>query len=102
MIKLEFKNAVVNDSGYGLWVNGEILEEIISKVLGVKVGNKTSYDLCIPEFKSNCCDISITIDPKPSTTRIENDEYVWKNIEEMEEDMREQFKEKNAEKDPKE
>ena len=102
MIKLEFKNAVVEDAGYGLWVNGEILAEIISKVLGVKVGNKNSYDLCIPAFKSNCCDISITIDPKPNTTSIENDGYVWNDVEEMEEAMREQFKEKDAEKDPKE
>lgn len=102
MIKLEFKNAVVSDSGYGITVNGKPLVDIISTALGVRIGNNSSYDLGIPSFECSCCDICVAITPKPNTSYIEKDNYVWNDVEEMEEAMREQFKEKNAEKDPKE
>ena len=103
MLKIEFQNAVVRDRGYGLEVNGKSLEDIISTALGTKVGEKKAgYGSDIPEFKSTCCNITVIIDPQPITTLIENDFTIYYSVEEMEEEKREQFKEKNAEKDPEE
>lgn len=101
MLKLEFQNAVVKDSGYGLEVNGKSLEGIISTALGVKAGDKRAgYGSNIPEFSSTCCNVTVIIDPQPITTHIEDNEGSWDSVKEMEEDMCEQFKQKNAEADP--
>ena len=100
MVKLEFTNATAEDSGYGLEVNGKSLEEIISTALGTRVGNEYGRSSGLQKFKSNCCNITIIIDPQPQSELIENDKDVWHSVKELEEDMREQFKQKNAEADP--
>ena len=103
MLKLEFLNAVVSDSGYGMEVNGKSLESIISTALGVKAGEKRAgYGSNVKAFSSNCCNVTVIIDPQPVTTNIEDDHYRWRTVEELEEDMREQFEKKNAEADPEE
>ena len=102
MLKLEFQNAVVEDNGYGLKVNGNSLEEVISTALGTKIGNRSGYGSGLPNFKSNCCNVTVIIDPKPVTTNIETNEEVWSSVEEMEEDKREQFEEKTEKTDPEE
>lgn len=100
MLKLEFVNAVAKDSGYGLEVNGKSLEEIISTALGTRVGNNYGRSDGLKPFTSNCCNITIIIDPQPQLELIENNEDVWRSVKELEEDMREQFEQKNAEEDP--
>ena len=101
MLKLEFLNAVVSDSGYGMEVNGKSLESIISTALGVKAGEKRAgYGSNVKAFSSNCCNVTVIIDPQPVTTHIEDEDYEWDTVEDMEEDMREQFEKKNAKEDP--
>lgn len=105
MLKLEFQNAVVEDGGYGLEVNGKSLEAIISTALGTRVGDKGGYNSGLPRFKSNCCNITIIIDPKPVSTLIEDDENVYNTIEDLEEDAKERYeriKAENAKADPEE
>ena len=103
MLKLEFTNAVVKDDGYGLKVNGKELSEIISTALGTKVGDRRAgYKSDIPEFKSTCCNITVTIDPQPVTTLINVDTERYLSVEKLEEVKREQFKKKNAKTDPEE
>lgn len=94
MLKIQFTNAKVHDEGYGLYVNGKGLDEIISTALGTRVGDQYGYNSELPRFSSDCCNITITIDPLPATTLIEFDEGAsWDSIEDMEESMREQYKE---------
>ena len=103
MLKLEFLNAVVSDSGYGMEVNGKSLESIISTALGVKAGEKRAgYGSNVKSFSSNCCNVTVIIDPQPVTATIADDEGSWDSVEEMEEDMCEQFEKKIAEADPEE
>lgn len=102
MLKLEFQNAVVKDTGYGLEVNGKPLEEIISTALGTKVGGTYGYGSGLPEFSSSCCNITVIIDPQPVITHIEDDDGVWNSVAEMEEDVREQFEKKAKQEDPEE
>lgn len=105
MLKLEFMNAVARDSGYGLEVNGKSLEEIISTALGTRAGNVGGYGSGLPEFKSNCCNVTVIIDPQPVTTHIEDDNNVYNTVEDLEEDARENYernKAENAEADPEE
>ena len=45
MVKLQFTNATVKDSGYGLEVNGESLEDMISVALGTKRNGKKYNNL---------------------------------------------------------
>ena len=102
MLKLEFVNAIVKDDGYGMYVNGKALADIISTALGVKVGDtRAGYGSKIPSFNSTCCNVAVIIDPQPVTSHIEDDDYDYGNVESMEEFRREQFK-KNAETDPEE
>lgn len=105
MLELEFLNAVARDSGYGLEVNGKSLEEIISTALGTRAGNVGGYGSGLPEFKSNCCNVTVIIDPQPVTTHIEDDNNVYNTVEDLEEDARENYernKAENAEADPEE
>ena len=99
MLKIEIKNAVVEDRGYGPDVNGEGLCDIISTALGTKVGKtRAGYGkLCdvLKPFRSNCCDVTVLIDPKPASTLIEDGESIWNSVESMEEAKREQFEQKN-------
>lgn len=97
MLKVQFQNAVVKDIGYGLEVNGKSLEDIISTALGTRVGDKRAgYGSDLPSFKSTCCNITVIIDPQPVTERIEDDEGVRHSVKEMEEDVSEQFSEKDG------
>lgn len=97
MLKIEFTNARVEDNGYGLSVNGKELEKIISTALGTRVGDKGGYGSGLPSFKSNCCNVTVIIDPQPVTATITDDDGSWDSVEEMEEDMREQYQEKAGE-----
>ena len=103
MLKLEFRNAVAKDTGYGLEVNGKSLEEIISTALGTKVGsNRAWYGGTLKDFISNSCDVTVIIDPHPVTTHIEDDEEVYHSVKELEEDKEDEFKAKTTEADPEE
>lgn len=105
MLKLKFTNAVVRDSGYGLEINGTSLADIISTALGTKVGNRNGYGSGLPDFLSNCCNVTVIIDPQPVTTRIEDDENVYHTVKELEEDAverYEQYQEENTKADTEE
>lgn len=105
MLKLEFKNAVAEDSGYGLEVNSKSLEDIISTALGTRAGNQGGYNSGLPKFKSNCCNVTVIIDPQPVTTHIEDDNTIYHTVRELEEDAvakYERIKSENAEADPEE
>ena len=94
MLKIQFTNAQVEDTGYGLSVNGKELAEIISTALGTRVGGKYGYNSGLPRFKSNCCDVTVIIEPQPVTTEIETEEELWHSVEDLEECKREQFSQK--------
>lgn len=99
MLRIDVANARVKDSGYGLEINGKSLEDLISTALGTKLGDmRAGYgsDGTLKAFECNSCDISITINPHPTTVQIENDEYKWDSVESMEEDLNELYKEENA------
>lgn len=102
MLKLEFKNAVARDNGYGLEVNGTPLEEIISTALGTKVGtHKAGYGGELQNFISNSCDIMVIIDPHPVEAHIEDDDYEYNSVEALMEDKLNEFKKKDTETDQK-
>lgn len=92
MLKIEFTNAVVKDDGFGLWVNGKWLSDIISTALGTQVNGANRADL--PDFESNCCNVTIIIDPQPITAHISTDTRSWSSVKAMEEEKIEQFKQK--------
>lgn len=94
MLKLQFINASVRDDGYGLSVNGRDLAAIISTALGTRVGDLHGYNSGLPSFKSNCCNVTITIDPQPITEYIETDEEIWNAVDDLEDDKSEQYQEK--------
>lgn len=103
MLKVEFKNAVVKDDGYGLEVNGKELSAIISTALGTKVGDKRAgYGSDLPAFKSNSCNLTVIIDPNPTEVKIETDQNIWHSTEDMEEERQDELKAENAEADPEE
>lgn len=92
MVKLDFQNVVVKDTGYGLTVNGKSLEDIISTALGTKLGDhRATYGSPIKSFESNCCNISILIDPQPVTEHIETDSKIFDSVEILEEDAKELY-----------
>lgn len=100
MLKLQFTNAVVKDAGYGLEVNGRDLSEIISIALGTRVDNAYGYGSGLPDFRSNCCDITVTIDPKPSTVSIQTEKNKWTSVETMERVKRGELEKKDAKTEP--
>lgn len=102
MLKLEFKNAVVRDNGYIMEVNGKSLDDIISTALGTKVGDIRGYRSSIPEFRSNCCNVTIIIDPQPVTEFIEDDYCIYESVKEMEACKIGKFKQENEKTDPEE
>jgi hypothetical protein len=97
MLKIQFTNAQVEDNGYGLKVNGKDLDKIISTALGTRVGDKCGYGSGIPSFESNCCNVTIVIDPQPVTEEIETKEELWHSVVDLEATKREQYKEKAGE-----
>lgn len=65
MIQLNFLNARVKDTGYGLEVNGKPLDEIISVAVGtlkeLPYGSKQRTG---ESFRSDLCNVSVTIDDR--------------------------------------
>lgn len=102
MVKMVFTNAVASDRGFGLSVNGQSLEDLISTALGTIVGNRRGQDAGLPNFKSNCCNITVIIEPQPVTECIETEEYEWNSVEEMEEELENEYTEKIKKTDPEE
>lgn len=101
MYKIDIKNAVVEDDGYGLTVNGKPLAEMISIILGTMVKTKeegtvraNSWEKRLKQFHSNSCDITLIIEPHPTVETIETEQYEYENWSEVEEDMYEQFEQK--------
>lgn len=91
MYKLEFENVRVRDDGYGLEVNGESLSQIISTMLGARVGNNYGYNSGLPTFKSDCCNITVTIDPKPITESITINGTEFDSVEDFVKSKEEQY-----------
>lgn len=67
MIQLNFLNARVRDTGYGLEINGKPLDEIISVAVGTlkklpdRYGSKQRTG---ESFRSDLCNVSVTIDDR--------------------------------------
>ena len=78
MVKISFKNVKVSDSGYGLYVEDNSLEEIITRALGAK-GNDGK------NFRVNACDITVIIEPKDTSCEIVTDNGTFSSIDELEE-----------------
>lgn len=101
-MRIDFTNAVVEDDGYGVEVNGRSLEAIISTALGTRLGDKGGYSSGLPRFKANSCDITVIITPHPTECTINTNSGVWHSVKEMEAEKSEQFQKENAEADPEE
>ena len=99
-MRIDFTNAVVEDDGYGVEVNGRSLEAIISKALGTRLGDKGGYSSGLPKFKANSCDVTVIITPHPTKCTINTTNGVWHSVKEMEAEKSEQFQKENAEADP--
>ena len=97
MLKIDFTNARVEDSGYGISINGRELAEIISTALGTRVDGKHGYSSGLPNFRSNCCNVTVIIDPQPVGETIETEDGFWYSVEDMEASKREQYKAKAGE-----
>ena len=103
MVKITINNAEAEDRGYGLRVNDIPLDCIISTALGTLMEAKSLGVRTGEIFKSNCCNITVTIDPMPEPTiKIEDDEWFYEDLKTLEEDRHEQFSKKNTEKDAEE
>lgn len=101
-MRIDFTNAVVEDDGYGVEVNGRSLEAIISTALGTRLGDKGGYSSGLPKFKANSCDVTVIITPHPTECTINTNSGIWHSVKEMEAEKSEQFQKENAEADPKE
>lgn len=101
-MRIDFTNAVVEDDGYGVEVNGRSLEAIISTALGTRLGDKGGYSSGLPKFKANSCDVTVIITPHPTKCTINTNSGVWHSVKEMEAEKSEQFQKENAETDPEE
>ena len=94
MLKIQFTNARVRDTGYGLTVNGKELVEIISTALGTRVGNIFGYNSGLPSFMSDCCNVTVLIEPQPVKEEIETENELWDSVEDLEDDKRVQYETK--------
>lgn len=101
-MRIDFTNAVVEDDGYGVEVNGRSLEAIISTALGTRLGDKGGYSSGLPKFKANSCDVTVIITPHPTECTINTNSGIWHSVKEMEAEKSEQFQKENAEADPEE
>ena len=101
-MRIDFTNAVVEDDGYGVEVNGRSLEAIISTALGTRLGDKGGYSSGLPRFKANSCDVTVIITPHPTECTINTNSGVWHSVKEMVAEKSEQFQKENAEADPEE
>lgn len=105
MAKIIFENAVVSDNGYGVEVNGKSLEEIISTALGTKAGNAVAgygkSENGLKPFYSNCCNVTVIIEPSPTKCVIETVQGVeYNGVAELETEVKEayeQYQEKAGE-----
>lgn len=96
MVQIDIKNTEVSDVGYGVYVDGKRLEDIISLALGTVVGK--TREKSGKKFKSNCCNVTVIIDPMPDPTiKIEDAEYIYHDLESLEEDGYEQYIKNNKE-----
>lgn len=94
MVKLVFTNAEVEDSGWGLTVNGKSLEDIISMALGTKAEGVSYGDPRqekLKKFKSNACDITVIIAPHAKEVMIEDDDNRYDSVEDLEEELNERI-----------
>lgn len=100
MVKISFTNAQVRDSGYGLTVNGEKLEDVISMALGTKAKGVSygdpDYDK-LKTFEANSCDITVIIVPHPTEVSIEDDDFIYHSVEALEEKINERIKQETTE-----
>lgn len=101
-MRINFTNAVVEDDGYGVEVNGRSLEAIISTALGTRLGDKGGYSSGLPKFKANSCDVTVIITPHPTECTINTNSGIWHSVKEMEAEKSEQFQKENAEADSEE
>lgn len=101
-MRIDFTNAVVEDDGYGVEVNGRSLEAIISTALGTRLGDKGGYSSGLPKFRANSCDVTVIITPHPTECTINTNSGIWHSVKEMEAEKSEQFQKENAEADPEE
>lgn len=101
-MRIDFTNAVVEDDGYGVEVNGRSLEAIISTALGTRLGDKGGYSSGLPKFKANSCNVTVIITPHPTECTINTNSGIWHSVKEMEAEKSEQFQKENAEADPEE
>ena len=101
-MRIDFTNAVVEDDGYGVEVNGRSLEAIISTALGTRLGDKGGYSSGLLKFKANSCDVTVIITPHPTECTINTNSGIWHSVKEMEAEKSEQFQKENAEADPEE
>jgi hypothetical protein len=97
MYQINITNARVRDSGYGIEVNGESLDKIISTLLGTRIANKYGSVSGLPVFEYNCCDIEVTIKPRPTQIYIQDSNTMYHSVAEMEADKLEQLEKKNTE-----
>lgn len=74
MVKIKFTNAEVHDYGYGLQINNESLEDIITKALGANH----------ERFQANACDVTVLIEPHPQNVTIEDDGKMYCSLAELE------------------
>jgi len=103
MIKVEFKNASVVDSGWGLDVNGDSLRDILSQCVGVKDTKGDRVDNAT--FRFNNCDITVIIDPHPSTATISEGDVtipIEEYLNKKEEQAKDEHDEETPETDPEE
>jgi hypothetical protein len=99
---IKFTNATVKDHGYGLTVNGESLEDIISTMLGTKLQDSRGKTFGLKEFESNCCNVTVIIDTQPELVEIKDTEKMWTSVKGMEAYKIEQFEKENAKTAPEE
>lgn len=91
MLKIEFTHAEVEDTGFGLRVNGKSLEDIISEALGTKAPNVSYGDPRLKKFSSNSCDVTVLIYPHNKIAQIEDDENVYQSVEDLEDFLNGKF-----------
>lgn len=91
MLKINFSNADVRDDGFGLKVNGESLEDLISEALGTKAKGCEYNDPRLKNFKANSCDVFVIIKPNPQEVTIEADTGVYNSVKDLEDCINERL-----------
>lgn len=112
MIQLNFLNAVVEDNGNGLRVNGKDLNSIISAALGTIKKIPGRYEYLGEEnqgkpFESQLCNVSVTIDDKSTEitetiTFVENGNVQEVTLAEFEKGLEDEHSQEVKQADPEE